>query len=284
MCAATVAGCSVLFSVTDYDVGPAVDEPDGSDALDGMASDDDALDGMASDGATASAYARAVMADAPRAYLRLGESSGSRAADVLGRTPGTYQDVGLSFPGAIVGDPDTAVHLENPKAGIILGDVLDLIGTAPFAIEVWAKPDVVDAVPRRIVTKVTTPSAGKVGDGYSIAHESSSSPLTFAAWTAGSGGGKAVTKAPLAAGVYSHIVVSYDGVTLRIFVDGDEATSNPVALTMVDNPARLVLGSLSSADGNTWRGELDEFAFYDHDLPAARVKAHHEIGRGRRSE
>lgn len=279
-----MAGCSVLFSVTDYDSEPAAAVRDGSDDSDGTAPDGDDSDGMASDGAVLSAYVRAVMTDRPRAYLRLGEREGSRAADELGRTPGTYQDVELGFPGALAGDLDTAVHLENQRAGVILGDVLDVVGAAPFAIEVWAKPDVVDAVPRRVLTKVTTPSAGKVGDGYSIALKESSTPLVFEAWTAGSGGGQVVTRAPLTAGVYSHLVVSYDGVTLRIFVDGEEAGSNPVALTLIDNPARLVLGSLSSADGNTWRGELDEFAFYDHDLPATRVRAHHEIGRGRRAE
>src|SRR6185369_12380878 len=54
-------------------------------------------------------YAAAVLADAPRAYWRLGETAGTIALDAAGADPGTYTGgVTLRQPGALPADVDTA--------------------------------------------------------------------------------------------------------------------------------------------------------------------------------
>src|ERR1700704_333500 len=57
----------------------------------------------------ASPYADAVLADQPAAYWRLGETSGSTAADASGKGhTGWLLGVSGGARGALVGDPDTA--------------------------------------------------------------------------------------------------------------------------------------------------------------------------------
>ena len=63
--------------------------------------------GGASASASNSAYSEQVLADGPRSYWRLGETSGTSAADVTGANGGTYGGgVTLGQPGALTGDPD----------------------------------------------------------------------------------------------------------------------------------------------------------------------------------
>src|SRR5688500_14316091 len=60
-------------------------------------------------------YAAQVTADGPRAYWRLGETSGTTAADeTASASPGTYAGgVVLGVPASLAGDPDTAVRFDG---------------------------------------------------------------------------------------------------------------------------------------------------------------------------
>jgi hypothetical protein len=81
--------------------------------------------------------------------------------------------------------------------------------------------------------------------------------------------------------VFSHLVLTYDGVTLRFFVNGVPAS--PPFVTTIDmreNDAPLVLGALSTS-GNVWKGDLDEMAIYAHALAEERILAHYGRGTGR---
>ena len=77
-----------------------------------------------------SPYGSAVMQDQPLAYWRLGESSGTLAADFSGNTrDGNYNGgVTLGQPGAVSGDPDTA-SLFNGSSGYVTASALPALST-----------------------------------------------------------------------------------------------------------------------------------------------------------
>jgi hypothetical protein len=219
-----------------------------------------------------------VLGDAPRAYLRLGETTGVVAKDSVGTANGSYQAVMLGYPGALAGDPDTSVHFEGVNAAVVLGDVLDVVGGAAFTFEIWAKPEAYDTSYRRIFTKLVAPSASEVDDGYSLSLQQSVRPLSFDVWRDAGGGGKATWTSSLELHKWSHVVITYDTTTLLMFVNGAIVGTWVTTVNMIDNTANLVLGSLSTAQYNNWEGELDEFAVYDHALSPPRVKLHYDTG------
>src|SRR5712671_4787956 len=91
--------------------------------------------------AAASTYSSAVLADAPAGYWRLGESSGTTAADSAGHNAGTYVGgVTLGQAGALSGDSDTSVVLDGSIATVQIPDAAALDPTTQITLEAWIKP------------------------------------------------------------------------------------------------------------------------------------------------
>ena len=88
------------------------------------------------------AYNTAVTADSPSAYWRLGETTGTTAANQVSGSPaGTYAGgLALGGTGALTGDPDKAPTFDgvDDKASVASNAALDL-GNGPFSIEIWIK-------------------------------------------------------------------------------------------------------------------------------------------------
>jgi hypothetical protein len=226
-------------------------------------------------------YPSEVLADKPLAYYRFGEASGDVARDRAERMPGgRYTGVTLGVPGAIAGDTDTAVRLDGMSAWVSLADAFDFAGKVPFTIELWARPQLVDELHRGLFTKEV--AGGGVRQGYLLTLQLTAG-LAFE--RAKDGLTASVMTRPLPAGVYSHVVVTFDGASLRLYVDGALA-AGPIAATneLPDTTANAVAGARVSGNtplGNAahFRGDLDELAFYDQALSAARVAAHHRAGK-----
>jgi hypothetical protein len=97
------------------------------------------------------AYSAVVLAKGPVGYWRLGELAGPMAADASGNGyDGTYNgNPTFGQPGAIVGDPDTAVGLNGPDSRDYI-DIPDPVSEAfsqptsglGLTLEVWMRPDV----------------------------------------------------------------------------------------------------------------------------------------------
>lgn len=264
-----LAACTLVYSKDGYATGPAGVGDGGSD--DGGGGD------AGADATARSTYREAVLADGPIAYWRFGESSGEVARDETGRHDGTFHAVVLGAPGAIAGDPSSGIELDTTSSGVVVDSALDIVGGAAFTLEIWAKPALVDTVNRRLFTKFETVS-GKV-EGWSLVHDAVKH-LELETYVGGAWAG-GLTDASLPVDVYSHVVVTYDAQLLRMWVDGALASEWSTRIAMNGNAATLVIGALSTVDGNNWRGALDEAAIYDHALSAARVAEHYRIGTAR---
>ncbi|MGH3369678.1 MAG: LamG domain-containing protein, partial [Nocardioidaceae bacterium] len=222
-------------------------------------------------------YPSHVLSDGPRAYWRLGETTGTTAADELGGAPGTLlSGVALGVPGAIAGDANTGTRFDGSNDRISMGDpavgTLDF-GTGDFTVELWLKTALNQekaAISKQGTTSywhvTVTDDPGRVGqirakifDGV-VVRQAYGPPVRVddSAW--------------------HHVVVVYDRDTgIVVYVDGiAQATAGPMAGD-VSNTTELLLGK---AGGYAYyKGELDEAAVYPSALPADRIRAHHDIGR-----
>jgi hypothetical protein len=69
------------------------------------------------------------------------------------------------------------------------------------------------------------------------------------------------------AGQWYHVVGTYDGVTIKIFVNGVLANSAALATTIGTNTYDLNIGENSQATGRNWSGNIDEVKIFDRALP-----------------
>lgn len=88
-----------------------------------------------------SAYSDAVLALSPAGYWRLGESSGTSAADASGNgLTGTYENgVVLGAAGAIAGDSDTAATFDGLNDRVITASTSSPSGASGLSVIAWVK-------------------------------------------------------------------------------------------------------------------------------------------------
>ena len=220
--------------------------------------------GDATGAAGTDSYAAVVLSDAPSAYYRFGEASGLVASDAAGENDGAYSAAILGRPGAIAGDSDTAAGFDGSST-VYLGDVFDFVGMASYSLEMWVKPAVIDQQTRRIFSK------SKDGPGYLVVlnehgltqYRNSNTPddtdVFVVAWHG--------------ATTFTHVVYTFDGASLKLYLNGVEAGSQLAYVPLVDTSYPLEIGEF-------FEGELDELAVYEHALTSVRVKAHYRVGSG----
>jgi hypothetical protein len=220
-----------------------------------------------------SAYATAVLADAPLAYWRLDETSGVVCHDATGHgNNATYLgNVSLGVTGALASDPDTAAQFDGTSAQIDVGDKFDFAGSVPMSVELWARPDVIDGTYRHLETKMLYTDAGQPDDGMYFYVHNGPSTLAFERWAnnyTDNGFGTTI----VTTGAWWHVVGTFDGSTMTLYVNGAKVGSAPTAIVVVANGVHLLWAQ-------AFQGALDELAIYDHALSAARVQAHYQAAK-----
>jgi hypothetical protein len=217
-----------------------------------------------------SAYAAAVLADQPVVYLRLGDTPGQlQASDRSGHgNDAAYLgNVGRSIPGALAGDPDTAVRFDGSDSQLVrLTAAFDFDGAKPFSLELWIRPEgTIDGDFNDLV--------GRSGfTGWALFMQSNT--LKFQRSTsAGTTWEGPWFTTPLPSSRFSHVVGTFDGSSMHLFVDGLDVSSSNAQLVLAASTDPIQMGA-------HFPGSLDEVALYDHALSADRIKAHHQIGAG----
>jgi len=205
-----------------------------------------------------------VLADHPLSYWRLGDPAGSSAAsDASGANPGAYSGVTLEAAGAVPGDP-AASFAGAGAVTIPASTALDL--TSAVSVEAWVKPSA--AGQNGGIFEKTI--GGSVNTQYLLFLEGGA--IKFRGKPAASGYVTASGPA-LAVGSWSHVVATFDGATLRLYVNGAPAAS-AAASTLASGSGVALIGTLGSGI-YAFSGQLDEVAVYAGALPAARVLAHY---------
>jgi hypothetical protein len=224
----------------------------------------------------AAPYPSEVLAEGPRAYWRLGETSGTTAVDELGGAPGSYLGgVTLGVPGAIAGDANTAVRLDggDDRASVADRAALDF-GSGDFSAELWLSTSVNGE--RAAISKLASGPYWLVTVTDDSGHAGEIRAKLFDGVVT-----RQVYGPPLRVddGAWHHIVVVYDrdnGIT--VYVDGVARTTPGPMAGDVSNSAALLVGKASGY--GYFNGVLDEVALYPAALTAERVGRHYEAGRG----
>ncbi|HEX8794693.1 MAG TPA: LamG domain-containing protein [Polyangiaceae bacterium] len=217
-----------------------------------------------------SVYAAAVLADTPLAYWRLGDAptSGScHDATGNGNDATVVGGVSLGVPGALLNDSDTAVHFDGSTAVLQAGSKFDFAGTVPLTIELWAKPDMLNAGYGHLEGKMLYNDAGQPYDGiYMYVHTGTT--LGFERWGNGSID-LALSSTSVAVGSWWHIVGTYSSGVASLYVNGALADTGPTAVSVTANTVSFQMGDL-------FQGSLDEVALYGSALSAPRILAHYQ--------
>jgi hypothetical protein len=217
---------------------------------------------------TGDTYAATVLADGPVAYWRLGETSGTDAADTAGTNTGTYTGgVTLGQPGALAGDGNGAARFDGSSGYISVpdADALDF-GNGPVTWELWLKRAAVSAGYQLIYTKFSQ------GNIYFVNHKllldddkdffivRESGATTDTNW--------------------HHFVITRTGPgpgSTRLYKDGVDVTAEvDPNRNLTSNASPLTLGRYVATAGFYFNGTLDEVAVYPVALSALQVQAHYE--------
>ncbi|MGH2912007.1 MAG: hypothetical protein ACRDJ3_05980 [Solirubrobacteraceae bacterium] len=126
-------------------------------------------------GPSGDAYAKAVLADAPIAYYRLDESSGSTLCDSsISATNGTYKasSVSLGSSGVLLNSPDTAV--QGSGGGGIGDSGPGVSGNHSFTLEGWLRGTGNDQT--QILVDMGTAGTGNIA-GLGVTQQTTGSDL-----------------------------------------------------------------------------------------------------------
>ncbi|HZO16084.1 MAG TPA: LamG domain-containing protein [Polyangiaceae bacterium] len=213
-------------------------------------------------------YARVVLADRPIAYWRLGERTGSQAHDELGGHDGLYLgNVELGVAGAIEGDVDSCVGLDEINDAVEVDDAgaFAFAGAPPYSLEAWVFHRVAFPASGQSVAMLSRANAASDGLFLGIANDQ---------LVCSRGGASAIAEAPLAANTWTHVVGTFDGGLLRLYLNGAEVGSAPASDALVASTAKFRIGA--APDWPTLNGYVDEVAVYDRALGATTIGAHFE--------
>ncbi|HKT02025.1 MAG TPA: LamG-like jellyroll fold domain-containing protein [Rugosimonospora sp.] len=215
----------------------------------------------------AGTYATSVLADAPRAYYRLGEGAGNVvAADssgsgrALSLRPGTGT---FGQPGAIAGDADRAVRANGTCC---LGTAYPLLPVNSYSrtVEAWVKPG--DGYLRFFTgwgDSDTSDTAFDVGaDGSDVVVRGWGDDLTFP------------TPVSLLDGAWHHVAVTYSGGTAYAYLDGLSLGAKRFQNTVDTTEGTALYVGSGHLGYDPYVGGLDEVAVYPTALSAARIAAH----------
>ncbi|MGN6557787.1 MAG: LamG-like jellyroll fold domain-containing protein, partial [Solirubrobacterales bacterium] len=221
---------------------------------------------------TPTGYRAAVLADNPVSYWRLGETSGTAAADERGANPGTYGG-GPTLGAASLLATDTAnkaVAFDGVNDYVKVANAASLSFAGSFSLEAWIKPGSIPAS-GSFASILTKP------ESYSLQFNGPRLEFTII-----QNGARKRLQAPsgaVVAGTTYHVVATYDGSMQRLYLNGKEVASTPLASgpTATSNP--LYLGSWN---GNIefFEGTIDDAAVYNTVLSPAQVSAHYAAGGG----
>ena len=226
-------------------------------------------------------YATTVMQDHPAALWRLSETSGTTAVDSAGLNDGTYSGGFTLGAAPFHGETGTAAHFDGSSGRAIVPNSPAFNPDGPFTIELWGKLD------NNNGNKVALSSLDRPTRGAGYEYYMGGN---YNGWEFHTGGGGNYdgfwgdsTKQPV--GPWWHIVGTYDGTQLQMYVNGalGEDASNPGNGNGVVNPPfvpnttkNLFIGSRSDS-AVWWPGSLANVAFYNYVLSPAQISNHYAV-------
>jgi hypothetical protein len=217
-------------------------------------------------------YAQLSARDRPALYLRLGESSGTTAADSSGYgRNGTYAGSVLptrGVTGLLTGDADLAADFSSGRVEV--ADAAWMDSTA-FSVSAWITPDSVSSY-RAIVTRDSSGASGRGWNLYVL-----NGYLHFYFYN---GADRTATGTTLlAVGTTYHVAMVSDGTTVSLFVNGVREAQYTFTLTnTLANPILVGQSYAGTGVAFPFDGRIDEVEYFTYALTPAQVAERRRVG------
>ena len=249
-----------------------------------------AVGGETADGGTAgrggsagtiSDYRELVLASQPRAYWRMGITTGVSIPDETGNTnllvlQGSGHALGLE--GAIEGDADRAIGFDGVESFAIASDArtLDFPDGEPFTLECWARRE--SGGPsyfQQLLSNIEGSPGARNGYLLYLLPEAEEQDNERSSFEYDRVGVEVAVWGPVPAeGVWAHYAVVYDGSNVALYVAGTltDTASADGATTLRTGP--FAVARASNEDAFYFKGAIDEIAVYARPLSVAEIAAH----------
>ncbi len=206
------------------------------------------------------------------AHWKLDETSGTTIVDSAGSHNGTPYN-GLTISSATAsGQVDTSMTFDGVNDGIQVPNSPELENFTAFTLSAWVYPTATDpGGAGRIISKDDTGTA----DNYGLLYGTSERGRVRIA-TNGGVQYQIFSDSALPLNAWSHVVGTWDGADLRLYVGGVEASTSPLATsgTLDADGSDLSIGThLLSGGIRSFPGRLDDIRIYNTDLSASEVLA-----------
>lgn len=217
-------------------------------------------------------YVAEVLADSPIVYYRLGDS-GSTMVDASGNgRDGTYTAVTLGTAGLLAGDPDTAATFDGTTSyGTRAYDAA--MGVSTFSAEAIITPSSVTGTRTMASRHISLP-----GGSGQLVLRLDGNLIRFYIKDGTSSFFFATSSVNAAIGLTQHVVGTYDGATIRVYVNGVQTGSTAHVGVNNSGTAPFDVGcshGTASAPSEFFAGVLDEVALYSGALSPQRIAAHY---------
>jgi hypothetical protein len=214
-------------------------------------------------------YTQIVQADSPIGYWKLGDLNTVTASDSSGRDhPGDYAgSFTQGAAGLLAHSTDTAVQFNNASYdGRVTTQYLYGLGGSRVSAETWVKYTGATGVDQLV-------SRGYASNGGWSLLLTRTNGVQQAQFVVVRSGVKYTATANVTPGTL-HLVGTYDGAAVRLYVNGASAATRALASAPLSATANAMLAG-TLVDNLT----LDETAVYDTALSAAQVQAHYSAGK-----
>jgi chitodextrinase len=220
----------------------------------------DAAGNLSAYSAVASATTLALPPSLVAAYS-FNEGTGTSVTDVSGSgNNGTIANATWTTAGKY----GNALVFNGTTALVTINDSASLDLTKAMTLEAWVNPSVVSSAWRDVVYKGD--------DNYYLEGTSPSVGVPCGAGRFGTAHVGAFGRVVLALNTWTHLATSYDGTTLRFYVNGVQVSSRAQTGAIVTSNNPLQIGG-DSLYGHYFQGMIDEVRVYDTALTAAQIQA-----------
>lgn len=215
-----------------------------------------------------SGYSNAVLALSPVAYWRLGETSGTVAADAAGSHHGVYTGTcTLGADSLLVSDTGNK-SLSLARSGYVAAGAQSNLNTAAFTILGWIKLSSI-AADNFVFVNYTTPEAGPY-NGSALVVRSTGKIELYTSFTSVSNSlNRTYSSGTLAINTAYFIAATFTGGNTALYINGVIDTAQTGKQTPVYTSCQVNIGGISNAAG--YSGLLDEIAFFNRALTAAEI-------------
>ncbi|MGB7220840.1 MAG: LamG-like jellyroll fold domain-containing protein, partial [Vicinamibacterales bacterium] len=155
----------------------------------------------------------------------------------------------------------SALRFNGTSALVTVPNSSSLALTTRMTVEAWVMPAVAPSGWRTILHK-------NVDRFYLFAGSETNMPATGGTFTAGNQ--NTVGPSALAVNVWTHLAGTFDGTTVRLYVNGAQVASQPQTTPLTTSTGSLQIGG--SGYGEYFDGWIDELRIYNVALTAAQIQ------------